>query len=65
MFPSFKNKADREQKHKDLLTKAERRSKQMQIKRGMYEETLWASESDKLVSTKPTQSSGTTADVSV
>ncbi|GMF66365.1 unnamed protein product [Phytophthora lilii] len=68
MFPSFRNKADREQKQQDLLARAERRSRQTTAKRVMYEEAIWASEADKVVTTKPTtatQSSETQTDSSV
>lgn len=62
MFPSFKNMADREQKHQDLLAKANRRRRQAYAKRVQYEEAIWASEGDKVVTTKPTKSSETQTD---
>jgi hypothetical protein len=50
MFPNFKSKADREQKHQDLLAKVERRNRQADVKRGLYVVAIWASEGDKAVS---------------
>jgi hypothetical protein len=50
MFPSFKSKADREQKQLDLLARAQRRSKQTDAKRALYEVTIWALEGDESVS---------------
>lgn len=56
MFPSFKNKADREQKRQGLLAQFERRNKQNVIKRGLYAEAIWASEADKSITTTKSQS---------
>lgn len=57
MFPSFRDSKDREQKRQDLLAKVERRVRNNSIKRGMYEDAIWASDATKTVDLKPANSS--------
>jgi hypothetical protein len=66
MFPNFTSLAQREQKRQELLERSQRRVRQANAKRDMYEGASWATDITNGITTVPKKSTESTqTDVSV
>jgi hypothetical protein len=60
MFPNFTSLAQREQKRQELLERAQRRVRQANAKRDMYEGASWATDISNGITTIPKKSTEST-----
>jgi hypothetical protein len=60
MFPNFTSLAQREQKRQELLEKSQRRVRQANAKREMYEGASWATDITNGITTVPKKSTEST-----
>jgi gas vesicle protein len=60
MFPNFTSLAQREQKRQELLEKAQRRVRQANAKREMYQATSWATDVSNSITTIAKKATATT-----
>jgi hypothetical protein len=60
MFPNFTSLAQREQKRQELLERSQRRVRQANAKRDMYEGAAWATDVSNGITTVPKKSTEST-----